>query len=227
VSRHRNGYLDRGPYIWRRVRTPRGKLARGFGFFSEASGTLEAYLFMTQERDGADIDHDLRLTDVVARNEEAHRAVFAWLFDQRSLVGSVILKRGPSDAFISLLDEALYKEVAQIDWMVRIARLDKALEARAYPKSVVQTLSLDVSDDLVDQNRGPVEIRIEGGQGTVRKGGPGRVKLDIRALAPLYTGYLSPWDLAVMGWISGAGPDDLEALDDVFRARTPGMTEMF
>src|SRR5262245_39242943 len=46
VARHGAGQLDRGPYIWRRVRQPRGRIVRDFVL--EGADGLEGYAYLSQ-----------------------------------------------------------------------------------------------------------------------------------------------------------------------------------
>ncbi len=69
-------------------------------------------------------------------------------------------------------------------------------------------------------------MRIEGGQASVTAGGRGDLKLGIGALAPLYSGYFSAAQLAMMGLAEGS-PDALAAASGVFPASTPWMTDMY
>ena len=76
--------------------------------------------------------------------------------------------------------------------MLRIADLSAALEARGYAPQLQADLHLEVTDPLVPENSGPWQLTVRGGRGVVRRGGEGRLRLDIGVLAALYTGYGRP-----------------------------------
>jgi len=226
VAREKNGWLDRGPYIWSRVRTPRGKLARGFGFFG-ATGELEGHVYMAQERTNPrDPWHDVRLYDLVARTPAAVGAIARFLHDQRSTAHHVILRSGPSDPFLTALDEPCFTQTAERDWMVRITRVQSALETRGYPVGIATKLELELTDDLVAENRGCFTLEIEGGRGRVTRSGAGHIRLDVLALAPLFTSYLTASAVRRLGRLE-ARDADVAMLDSVFAGSMPSMGEMF
>ena len=69
-------------------------------------------------------------------------------------------------------------------------------------------------------------LRVSGGRGRAVRGGRGRVRVGARGLAPLYTGYQSPFDLRAAGLLDG--PDgDLERLAALFAGPAPWMRDGF
>lgn len=64
------------------------------------------------------------------------------------------------------------------------------------------------------------------GRGTVEKGGSGTLKLDARALAALYTGYLTAQELVAAGMLQ-APPEALAAAGLVFAGPRPWLPDMF
>lgn len=223
-----HGYLDRGPYVWSRVRAPQGKPSLGVGFFSPARrGALEAYVHFVQARDepGAPF-HVVTIKDVCARSPEGYDAVVRFLGEQRSLGRDVRFRAGPSSPLLMKVAEPHYREESLEDWMVRVTHVKSALEARGYPSLLEAELDLEVSDPLVRENAGRLVLTVRGGRGRVAKGGRGTLSIDVRALAPLYTGYLSATQLARLGLAAGA-PDALALADALFAAPMPSMCEMF
>ncbi|WP_372240400.1 sterol carrier protein domain-containing protein [Corallococcus sp. CA049B] len=69
-------------------------------------------------------------------------------------------------------------------------------------------------------------LEVEGGTARVRPGGEGRLKLHVRALAPLYTGFLTPRALQLAGMLTG---DDasLDAASALFSGPAPSLRDMF
>jgi predicted acetyltransferase len=226
VAATQHGYLDRGPYVWTRVRQTRDKkVVRGFGFF--AGDVLEGYLFMRQNpSDDPPLHHDVWLTDVCFDSPRALRAMLTFLSSQRSLAWSVTFRTGVHQALSSALGENRYDEELVLDWMVRITHVESALALRGYPEHVTATLELDVRDDLVPQNAGRWTLHVQGGRGEVSRGGAGRLAIDVRALAPLYTGYHAPAELARLGWLD-ARAEDAAIARSVFTSPMPGMADMF
>lgn len=224
LAREQHGYLDRNGYMWSRVREPQGKPARGFGFF--AGDALEGYVYLRAQDGDSPPHHDVRLTDLVGATPRAWRAILRFFHDQRSLTEHVIFRTGPEAPVLSLLSEPRYDQELVLDWMIRITRVEAALAQRGYPRSADVTLELDVHDPLVEANAGRWTLRLKDGEAEVGRGGRGTIALDVRVLAPLYTGYLSAAALRRLGWLD-ASDAALRDLEDVFRSPMPGMGEMF
>ncbi|MFN8517292.1 MAG: sterol carrier protein domain-containing protein [Chloroflexia bacterium] len=78
-----------------------------------------------------------------------------------------------------------------------------ALRARGYHPALTAELHFAIEDDLLPANAGNIVLRIATGRGEVERGGCGHLRLDIRALASLYTGYLAASQLAAIGALDG------------------------
>ncbi len=226
LAREQHGYLDRGSYMWSRVRKMRGVALPGIGFF--ADGSLEGYVYMRTETTAEQHApfHDVVLTDLVASTPRAMRRILRFFYDQRSLAEHVTFKTGPEMPILSLLPENRYDQSVVLDWMVRITNLESALALRGYPVAVKTTLEIDVRDALVEANAGKWIVHVEDGKAQLARGGSGRIALDVRALASLYTGFLSATSMRRLGWLEAADAET-RALDEVFRSPLPGMCEMF
>ncbi len=223
LARASDGYLDRGPYIWRRVRAPRGGSAHGW--VVEGQSELEAYVFVKQTpvKPG---NYELALTDVACRSAGGARRVLSFLADHRTLASSVSWYGGPADPLAAVLPEGAIDMKLGLHWMTRIVSVPAALAARGYSASVRETLDLEVTDALLPENAGRWQLSVEAGRGEVRRGGSGAVRLDVRGLAALYTGFTSPIALKRMGWLEG---DDaaLARARSVFSGPAPCMPDMY
>jgi predicted acetyltransferase len=113
-----------------------------------------------------------------------------------------------------------------LDWMLRVVDVRKALEARGYPRGVEAQLHFDIEDDMLPENNGKVTLSVSGGRGEVREGGEGRIKMHVRDLAAVYTGFASPFEQAVLGKVSGPN-EDLWAAGAVFAGPRPWMADIF
>jgi len=69
-------------------------------------------------------------------------------------------------------------------WMLRVVDVSKALEKRVYPLGIETELHLEVKDTTREQWK--ICLSVSNGQGEVKKGGLGELKLDVRGLAPLH-----------------------------------------
>jgi predicted acetyltransferase len=226
LAREQHGYLDRGPYMWKRVRKTRDVATQGIGFY--AGDKIEGYLYFrtvtNPEEQGP--FHDLFLTDAVCATPRAIRAMFRYLYDQRSLVGEVAFRTGPEAPMLSIIPENRYEQFTVLDWMVRVTNVEAALAGRGYPLGIKTTLEIAIGDPLIEANAGRWIVHVEDGKAQVARGGNGAIAIDVRALAPLYTGYLSATSMRRLGWLE-TNDAETQALEEIFRSPMPGMCEMF
>jgi predicted acetyltransferase len=110
--------------------------------------------------------------------------------------------------------------------MLRIVDVKKCLEARGYSGSGRAEVHLDIRDETIPANAGPWIVTVEGGRAIVERGGRGDLRLSIRALAPLFSGYLSAAQLAQLGRIEGSSAA-IAAAAGVFPAGTPWLSDMY
>ena len=218
------GYLDRGPYMWNRVRRPRKGIVRGFAFFD--GDALLAYTYFSQESLASGHDYDAVVTDFVANSARGYAALFHFYWSQRSVLDTVRMKAGASAPFLSLLREPRHDEEPNIDWMLRIVDLPGALAARGYPTRAELDVAIEVRDDVISANNGSWQLSLREGRVTAERGGHPRVSLDIRALAPIFAGYYSASEAAVLADIQGER-SDIALLDAMFAGPMPGMSDMF
>jgi len=220
-ARHENGHLDRGDYVWNRVRAPRAEPARGW--LVERGGEPEGYVYLRQKSAG--LAYDLALTDLVAVSRGALRRLLAFLGDHHSLGERVIWHASPADPFVTELPERGAEIELSHHWMLRVVCPTTALEARGYPQGASAGLDLEVVDELLG-SRQRLRLDVSGGVGKVTPGGSGALGLDVRGLASLYSGFASPFALALSGLAEG---DDavLARAASVFALPMPTMPDMF
>lgn len=218
-----DGWLDRGAYIWDRVRAPRSGKAFGYGAF--VNGELEGYLYILQ-RHTTGARYELTLGDVVALSPRAGRRLLTFLADHRSLGENLVWHGGPADSLLALLPEQRYRMTLVDQWMLRITNVQAALEARGYPVGVQLSLELELADPDVAGNAGLWRLEVADGRGQLRRGGRGTLRAGIRGLAALYSGYLDPRALCRAGLIDGED-EDLERARSVFSGPSPGMPDTF
>ncbi len=229
------GFLDRGPYVWSRVFRPRKLVPQAIAVRSQER--LEGYVVAAHRTvDGGHIQTEVVVSDLVAVTRRAAERILQILSDYRSLANVVRWSGGVPDVFSLLLPER-HHAIADLDhWMLRIVDVERALAARGYPKPVSASLTIEVEDDLIPENHGTFELRVESGTATVRRsarsGGEGAVakalhmKATIRGLAALYSGYLPARTLRTAGLLEG-GDETLAHADALFAGPTPSMRDMF
>lgn len=226
-ARHGNGNLDRPAWMWRRRLEP---AEQPVWRFRVAEGELTSgYVVFTQ---GGRSD-PLTVHDVCALTPAAGRRILTLFGGYRSMVERLTWNGGPFDPLRYLLREELVagkhtivQVTRALDWMLRIVDLPTALSLRGYPAGLQAELELAVSDEWLAANNGNFRLTVAEGRGRVERGGTGRIKLGIRELAALYSGFMAPAELAAVGEISGPLAD-LELAGAVFAGPRPWLADMF
>ncbi len=218
-----NGMLDRNAHMWLRVREPRGQKAEGYLFSRD--GRVEGYMYYLQTR-GNPHPFSMQVSDWVATTPDALRASLRFLHRCRSLVSDVTWFSAPVTPLHAVLSEQCYTMAEDVGWMLRVVDVEQALVQRGYNAAVSASLHLDVRDDVLPENAGRWQVEIGEGNVAVKRGGRGEIRLDIRALAAIYSGHLTPFDLAMTGQVEGP-PESLAAMQAAFAGQPPWMLEQF
>ena len=221
------GNLDRPAWMWQHRLEPRDR--QPLRFLVRHEDQTEGYIIFNQ---GGRSD-PLSVVDLCVLTPRAGRRLLALLAGYRSMVEKLVWSGGPLDPFVYLLSEQLtagqrpkVNVVRSLDWMLRIVDVLGALSARGYPAGLNAELHLDVRDDLLAANNGRFVLEIADGRASVQPGGQGRIRLHVRDLAAMYTGYMSPFELSVLGALDG--PDqDLAIAGAVFSGPRPWIADMF
>jgi predicted acetyltransferase len=223
-AQRQQGWLDRSPHLWNRVTHPKGETA--YGYLVEGSAGVEGYLYLTRRLLPRDLKQELNLTDLVALTPAAGRRLLSFIGDHRSLATEVVWRGGPVDPILFLLREQTYQLKHLFHWMLRVLDVRTALQARGYPAGLSGALHLEVDDDLFPENRGRFVLEVEGGEAEVRPGGDGDIRLHVRTLAALYSGFLSPDALQLAGALE-ADETSLRTATALFSGPPPAMPDMF
>lgn len=219
-------------YCWQRVRENRETRFTGFAAECPDDGSrINGYLFMHQGRSPHRGRQSLALSDLAFTTPEAGRRLLAFLSDYAMIADEASFFGSPTHPILSLMPLQKY-QVEHFDyWMMRITDLPKALEARGYLPGVRASIDLEVTDAIIPENAGAWRIEVEGGSARVTKGKSGGsrgafIRCDIRALASLYSGFTTPAQARLLGWIEG---DDqaVKAASSIFPGSTPWMNDMF
>lgn len=221
VARERAGYLDRGAYIWQRVRGPNKKPANGF--LVRGARGIEGYAYLS--RRGTEEDAELSLSDFVATTPEAVKRLLTLFADHRSTMKSLRFCGGLAEPAVLLAPERVFRAEVNFHWMLRVNDVERALTARGYPE-IDARLDFEIGDDVLAENAGRYRVEWSGGQASVKRGGDGSVRLDVRALAALYSGFLSPLELARAGRLT-AGASELSRLAALFAGPLPATPDFF
>ncbi|HZO17129.1 MAG TPA: GNAT family N-acetyltransferase [Polyangiaceae bacterium] len=220
----RDGWLDRGPYVWERTRrVENGAMTHGHVFCDESG--IEGYVFYRHRR--TDHGFDLQISDMAAATPRALSTLFAFIADHRSLAETVSWRGGVDEPLLMLFREHRYQMRFFHHWMLRIVDVEAALTRRGYAPSIDGEITLVIDDDLVPDNAGAFVLRVAGGAAEVVRGESGSaLKLDIRALASLYSGQHNARTLARLGRVE-ASDETLARAAAMFAGSPPSMADMF
>ena len=236
IAKDRPGWLDRNHFIWDRVyQHPGGEAVHGY-VVPGSDGGVDGYVVYTQSV----VDHypgasgrypyGMKVRDVQARGGAAARRILAFLSDCRTLARDVTWHGALDDHLLLQVPETGTEISVAETWMLRIVDVQAALGQRGYPPRTSARLDFEVTDDVVDGNRGRWVLEVDRRAGkvsrTTRKAGRNTLRLDIRALASLYTGHLSARRLADLDLIEGSSTS-LNLAERLFAGPPPSMPDYF
>ncbi len=220
------GMLDRGPYIWRRVRELRGSAYEGFGVLDD-SDALAGYLFLRMHRPQNPGPSEIALQDFAFTSPAAGRALLAFLADFETTGSDLTFYAGPHHPALALLPQQRYTVTSKDTWMLRLTHAAAALEARGYPAPLSTRFTIDLADSLIPEQSGPLALEIEAGRARVQRRAAGPVlRCGERGLAAIYSGLYTPRQAAQIGWCDG-DPEALDAAQLAFTAGSPWMADLF
>lgn len=221
-----NGPLDRGAYLWGRVRQGRDGEYTGLAALGE-SASIEGYVYLRINRKPERGRQEIVLSDLAFSTVGAGRRLLGLLADFGSMADDVVFFGGPMHPALFLLGQQRFRIDLRDHWMLRIVNVARALEARGYAPGVTARVLFDVRDGLLGENQGRWALRVEDGRGRVERGGSAAaISLDVSAMAPLYSGYMSASQLRWLGRIEGTD-EAVRMCDAVFAGTTPWMGDMY
>lgn len=218
-----NGNLDRDRAIWEGIVAP-SEADMLYAYLIGSEVRPEGYIIFTQKQQ--DDSCLMYIWDWVVLTAAAVRRFWTFVADHRSIIKKVRWRSSVVDPLALLLPEQTDKVCFLSHWMLRVIDVSKALEKRVYPLGIETELHLEVRDDLLLENSGKFVLSVSDGQGEVKKGGLGNFKLDIRGLAPLYTGLLTPHQLQLGGQLEAEETASLIATQ-LFAGSLPWMPDNF
>lgn len=252
-----DGMLDRGEYVWRRVREWRDHAYTGWCVVRESSdasaagthqagqaaslaGTadesIEGYVFLRQERKDTG-KHDLLISDIAFTTPAAGRRLLGFLSDFATMgEDAVISQAGSIHPLLTLLPTQKYAVERREYWMTRITNLPAAIAARGFAPGVRSRITIEVTDEQVAANHGRWTIEVNGGRGTIsreRAGSAARSRKTRPALRCTIGGLVPLYTglysprQAVLCGLVEGDAATLDAAGAVFAAGSPWMADFF
>lgn len=221
-----NGQLQRTDGLWKRLFVPNDRLPTKCYLFG-TTDQPEGYAILKANNPNQGVPQPLFATDLAVTSRRSLDRLLALIRDHRSIYNCFQWYGAANDPLLLAADEHRSSVAGQTRWMERILSVPAALSQRGYSPGVDVTLNLQIEDDLFPENRGNWQVRIVGGGAEVQAGGDGSLRMNVRALAPLFTSYYSAAELAQLGRIEAASDDQLSAADQAFAGPAPWMPEVF
>ncbi|MEM6401522.1 MAG: GNAT family N-acetyltransferase, partial [Cyanobacteria bacterium P01_D01_bin.116] len=218
-----NGYLNRNQTIWNRIMKPDEKEVF-YGYIFGSSEKPEGYITINPR--STENDNILSVVDWVILTNAAAKTFWSFLSNHRSQIDKIRWRSSAIDNLTLILPEQTAKNRFIRRWMLRIINVEKALSIRGYSSGIETELHLEITDDLISENNGKFILSIANGSGNIAKGGKGELKLDIRGLAPLYTGLFTPQQLQLAGKIDGTD-EAISTATQIFAGSSPWMMDFF
>ncbi len=222
-ARLTNGALQRNAVIWDRIQNHRVHAVSSYAF--EREGQVAGYVHLHQEPHNPPykrlVIDDMALAD---RQIVEHAWTFLSQFD--SLVKEVVFYGSASEDGLHCLAERNYEQHIEIEWMLRIVHAERALQERGWPRGFRAVLELELDDESLAANSGRYRLSLEDGSARVEKGGAGRIRLNERSFAALYSGFRSAAELEQCGELH-ADQASLELLQSAFAGPAPAIFDIF
>jgi predicted acetyltransferase len=220
----RNGFLERGPYIWGRLFKPRKGAVETFKVMGDAG--CEGYAVLKHQMgDGGAIASELIANDFIATTRGAAERLLDLMAGYGSIATGIRWYGAAPDLLTSVLADRRHDIRVTDYWMLRICDVESALSRRGYPR-MDATLELEVADDIIPENSGRFRLQVREGRATVERGGEGSLRIDVRGLASLYTGFHDALTLRELGELR-AREDELAIADALFAGRAPATCDFF
>jgi predicted acetyltransferase len=220
------GNLDRTRVMWHRIRFDR-EAKPSDGYVIEVDGSPEGYFYFRRE-ESATSSYTIDVWDMAAPTPRAAKRFLQFLADNRAQADRASWWGSPVDSVLLTLNEQAYKVRLLDEWMVRIVDVAKALAQRGYPPYLRCELHLEIGgDEVVPENNGRFVLEVDKGAARVKEGGSGRLRVSIRGLSPLFTGYYAPETLRSAGLLETEDDESLALARALFAGPTPWMRDKF
>lgn len=221
----RNGGLKRDEQRWRlHVFSDYGKGERDAGIWTNAAGEARAYaVYHIAKQPSATStwpEQTLRVDDWAALDADGYAALLAYLLGH-DLVDHIVMLAGQDEPLADMIDEPVHIKHPPGAWfgqMLRLVDVARAVEARpALPQASGRSVTLALTDASAPWNAGTWRIEAsEGRMACERSDGPADATMDMRALGPIFNGFIHPADALRTGSITSASATGLDALADLF-----------
>ncbi len=217
------GELDRNEWLWRRNLKLRPDLTpRDVWLFGG-----EGYAVTEPRGDWTGPTRpSLWVEDHVLTTRRAATRFLTFLADHRSMFEEAKWVGGPTAPLLQVLPQPCIEVDSAHAWMLRILDVRGAMEKRGWGPGRAGRLELRIDDEVLASVSGNWTLEVSGGRAKVTEGGEGTLRLDVRGLAALYTGYATAEELVTRGLADGS-EEELALATSLFAGVAPGMSDPF
>ncbi len=220
-----NGALVRPERWWQTMimSTWKGE-PRDAVIWTDASGEARAYaVYNTSHQAVAGSpwgETTLRVHDWVALDAAGYTALLAYL-TTHDLADRIIMLTSTEEPLPAAFVEPTYFTQPTGAWfgiMLRLVDVQRAIEARpALPQASGKGVAIALTDEKAPWNAGTWRIEAREGRMSAERttSAPG-LEMDVRALAPIYNGFLKPADAVRVGVARTASEDAIANATDIF-----------
>ncbi len=214
------GNLTRDESWWKyhNFQQPKNKKNNLYLWYDQ-TGKPQAYVITSFKTDPQNGKPELQ-AERAWTSTAAYHEVLAFLANHDSQAARVSWYTALDDEIQPLIDNPReVEEKSRPGYMLRILDVQKALQERSWPAKASGSFSLAVRDDLFEWNNRILRLDFSGGLLTTETLLPeskADLTCDVRQLAQLYTGYLSPLKLAQYGLIEVSSADALNVAQELF-----------
>ncbi len=225
-ARHSNGNVARQRRQWRRMlHMTHVTLYKYVIEDADRPHTLRGYFSFEQISQG--YPYKIFVKDYRVGDVPALHALLRFLAGHRTMSEVFEVEGGPGNPLYLATEVSLADPLYTSVWMLRVLDVRKALLARGYGPGITADLSLEINDDVIAENAGAWRLRVADGRAEVTPHrGQADVRMDVRGLASLYSGFRSAHEVAALGQAEGRA-EALATLSSVFAGPTPWMNDRF
>ncbi|HEX6255585.1 MAG TPA: GNAT family N-acetyltransferase [Euzebyales bacterium] len=184
-----------------------------------------AGLLLAVKESADDGIYGLHVLRLFGADRDVERALLRCAGHHHAVAATSVLRSRTADPLLFELSSLTHLDPACEHFMTRVIDAPAAMTARGWAP-VSATIELDISDERRSANHGRFVLEVADRFAVLTPGGSGRVALDVRALASLYTGFTTASALAAAGRVSG-DPPTVAAMDDAFAAPAPCMRDTY
>ncbi len=234
----RFGRFDRDEMFWRRnvlkAYELTGPVPQLPYIWTDENGQDGAYIiYRMKNKDAQGWERDMRIREMVWLDEAARHEIYAFIANHDSQAEQAVWSAEPGDEVYALLSNPREATIEyESGYMLRLLNVEKALGERAWPElgaDETAAFSVAVRDDVLPWNDGRTyrleasggRVEVSSGAGTEHAG----LSCDVRILAQLYAGYLSPFEAARLGKLAVTSETELAAAQRLFSP--PGQPASF